>query len=564
MHTRFFSALSLFIREIRCTVAIAAGFAAMTGYAQQPPGYSPESPNDPPGVPAREVGPPASPRGNLDPGFQVNVNAAGLNILGDAANEPSICVDPTRPNRMAIGWRQFDTVASNFRQAGYAWSRDAGRTWTFPGSLTPGLFRSDPVLRSTSSGVFYYYSLSTLTSCEFFRSLDGGRTWGPPLPGFGGDKQWFAIDTTGGASDGNIYGCWSQYYGCCGNNVFTRSVDDAASFSTPISLPQGHVFGTLDVGPDGEVYLVGGDAPTRSTQIVTRSSDAASGGAITFDRSTQVPLGVMVLGTQYVNPSGLLGQASVVVDRSNGPRRGWVYVLCSVDPPGSDPLDVRFARSTDGGLTFSTPVRINDDPAGTNAYQWFGTMSIAPSGRIDVVWNDTRHAANPSQPVTSELYYSFSNDGGVTWSANEQLAQSWNHLVGFPQQQKIGDYYDMWSDDVGANLAYAATYNGEQDVWFRRIGDYDCNGNGVGDGADVSSGTSNDVNGDGIPDECQCLGDLDASEEVDLADLAGLLATYGLCEGDPGFAAGGDLTGDGCVGLEDLAALLTEFGRECP
>jgi hypothetical protein len=39
--------------------------------------------------------------------YQVNVNSFGENIVGDAANEPSITVDPTNPNRMAVGWRQF-------------------------------------------------------------------------------------------------------------------------------------------------------------------------------------------------------------------------------------------------------------------------------------------------------------------------------------------------------------------------------------------------------------------------------------------------------------------------
>jgi hypothetical protein len=50
---------------------------------------------------------------------QVNVDANGQNITGDAANEPSICVDPTDGSKMTIGWRQFDSVASNFRQAGW-------------------------------------------------------------------------------------------------------------------------------------------------------------------------------------------------------------------------------------------------------------------------------------------------------------------------------------------------------------------------------------------------------------------------------------------------------------
>ena len=83
-----------------------------------------ELPDDPPGfVPLRTLpsGPPT--RTVLHPRYdfaQVNVDSGGNNIVGDAANEPSIAVDPTNPMRIAIGWRQFDTVASNFRQAGWA------------------------------------------------------------------------------------------------------------------------------------------------------------------------------------------------------------------------------------------------------------------------------------------------------------------------------------------------------------------------------------------------------------------------------------------------------------
>ena len=92
---------------------------------------------------------------------QVNVDALGNNIVGDAANEPSIAVDPADPSRMVIGWRQFDTVSSNFRQAGWGWSADGGASWTFPGVLEPGIFRSDPVVGVDNQGVFYYYSLGT-------------------------------------------------------------------------------------------------------------------------------------------------------------------------------------------------------------------------------------------------------------------------------------------------------------------------------------------------------------------------------------------------------------------
>ena len=62
---------------------------------------------------------------------QVNVDANGLNIVGDAANEPSIAVDPTNPNSIVIGWRQFNTISSSFRQAGNGYTTNGGQTWTF-------------------------------------------------------------------------------------------------------------------------------------------------------------------------------------------------------------------------------------------------------------------------------------------------------------------------------------------------------------------------------------------------------------------------------------------------
>ena len=50
--------------------------------------------------------------------YQVNIDANQQNIIGDAANECVIAVDPTDLNKMTIGWRQFNDVGSNFRQGG--------------------------------------------------------------------------------------------------------------------------------------------------------------------------------------------------------------------------------------------------------------------------------------------------------------------------------------------------------------------------------------------------------------------------------------------------------------
>ena len=133
-------------------------------------------------------------RFNAFTSFQVNVDATGHNITGDAANEPSISVDPTNGNRMTIGWRQFNSVTSNFRQAGWAYTTNGGASWTFPGVLENNVFRSDPVLDYDASGDFFYLSLLETFLDNMWRSLDGGMSWANLAPAKGGDKQWFTID----------------------------------------------------------------------------------------------------------------------------------------------------------------------------------------------------------------------------------------------------------------------------------------------------------------------------------------------------------------------------------
>jgi len=55
-------------------------------------------------------------------------------------------------------------------------------------------------------------------------------------------------------------------------------------------------------------------------------------------------------------------------------------------------------------------------------------------------------------------------------------------------------------------------------------------------------------------------GDVDGDGDVDLEDLAALLASYGLCVGDPGYNDDADFNNDGCIDLVDLAALLANYG----
>ena len=82
------------------------------------------------------------------------------------------------------------------------------------------------------------------------------------------------------------------------------------------------------------------------------------------------------------------------------------------------------------------------------------------------IWLDTRNAANNTD---SQLFYSYSIDGGNTWSPNVAVSNSFNPFLGYPNQNKMGDYMTLVSDNTGANVAYCATFNGEEDIYYVRV-----------------------------------------------------------------------------------------------
>jgi hypothetical protein len=169
--------------------------------------------------------------------YQVNVDANGNNIVGDAANEPSICVDPANRDKMSIGWRQFNSVASNFRQAGFAYTANGGRTWINRGVLQRNVFRSDPVLNSDNVGRFFYLSLLQTFFDDLWRSLNGGQSWTNIAPADGGDKQWFTIDNTNSTGHGFQYQFWSTDGNNYGGRQFSRSINGGVTWMNPINIP---------------------------------------------------------------------------------------------------------------------------------------------------------------------------------------------------------------------------------------------------------------------------------------------------------------------------------------
>ena len=108
----------------------------------------------------------------------------------------------------------------------------------------------------------------------------------------------------------------------------------------------------------------------------------------------------------------------------------------------------------------------------------------------------------------------------------------------------VGDPNGGYYEEVGT----AFIYHGSIGV--------DCNLNGVADGCDIFNGTSDDLNNNGIPDECEeCPEDLNNSGVVDIDDLFQVLSAWGTCDDCPE-----DLDDSGIVDIDDIFAVLAAWG----
>jgi hypothetical protein len=97
---------------------------------------------------------------------------------------------------------------------------------------------------------------------------------------------------------------------------------------------------------------------------------------------------------------------------------------------------------------------------------------------------------------------------------------------------------------------------------FAGLRETDCNDNGNADACDIFDGLSEDLNANGIPDECEAVGDLNGDGIVNVRDLLALLAAWGVCDDPCPPACSGDTNFDCTVNWVDLLTLLSNWGAQ--
>src|SRR5207245_6923900 len=228
--------------------------------------------------------------------------------------------------------------------------------------------------------------------------------------------------------------------------------------------------------------------------------------------------------------------------------------------------------------------------------QFFGMLDVDDDGWIHVAYyqNETGSTNNGVLNASqANLYYTVSNDGGVTWAPDTLVnapADTLNYSdppldLSTQQYYLIGDYQQLRAATVsGSRSAYVfwTGYNQyrsdhylgdkqERGISTRVTPSVDTDGDGWLDPQDNCPAIYNpgqeDLNGNGIGDICEnwpCRANVDdtgsSQGRIDGSDLFPLARAFASCSGDPAYNPAVDLSPQGCVDGYDLALLASVWG----
>lgn len=359
-------------------------------------------------------------------------NPAGVNYV-NAEVEPWVAVNPANPNNIVAVYQQDRWSNGGARGLVTSVTHNGGSTWnrTFAhfsfcsgGTVSNGGDfdrASDPWVTFAPNGDAYQISLSvsadqTTSAILVSRSSDGGDTWSEPTTLIRETSAFNFNDKESITADPNnsnyVYAVWDRSNKPGENSsfnalhsfafrslpMFARTTNGGASWEAPRVILQSNanqftIGNQIAVLPNGTLVDVfalskgSGLQPSLNpfTISVLRSTDKGVTWSPVIDISTDQSVAVLDPDTGAPVRAGE-GIPDIAVD----PNTGTLYVVWSDSRfSGGAHNDVALSRSTDGGLTWSAPVKVNQTPGGAAAFT--PSVHVAADGTLAVTYYDFRN-----------------------------------------------------------------------------------------------------------------------------------------------------------------------------
>jgi len=327
-------------------------------------------------------------------------------------SEPSISSSPANPNNIFIG-------ANTDYGMGYYSTSNSGSNWT-GGDIIPGsvYYSTNPYVSHNNTGGLFLNYLDDYIVVD--RSFNNGINWGgrivvPSSTLY--DMNTIAIDKTPSSPYFNrIYTAWSNFNLAQPGIYLSYSTDNGLTFSAAqqIGLPiAGHYEqgAKIVIAQNGTVYCMWATPDLLSGIEDKIALTKSTNGGVTWSAPTYP---VTISGIRgYLTPNGIRVNSFPSVSINN---TGIIFVTWAQKnllPAGTDD-DVCFCYSTDGGASFSSPIRVNDDAINNGKNQFLPWITVDNSnGNIAVAFYDNRD----SYTIDScDIYVAISTNSGLSFT----------------------------------------------------------------------------------------------------------------------------------------------------
>lgn len=356
--------------------------------------------------------------------------------------EPSLAIDPSNPKHM---------VAGSVLQE-YYYSKNGGKRWKSKIMSSEYGVYGDPVLMFDMKSRVYYFHLASYAKtshldrivCQKSDDLKGDfdeGTFPEPNGTKVQDKHWTVVDPNSNV----IYMTWTQFdnYNSAAVEdssqiMFSKSIDQGETWSKPIRISKfggdcldddNTVEGAVPaVGPNGEVYV----SWTGPRGLVFQRSMDGGESWLAEELMIEKQYGGWTLDIPGVYRAN--GLPILKCDLSDGPNKGTLYLNWCDQRNGGEDTDVWIMSSKDGGVSWTEPVRVNQDDS--KKHQFFTWICIdQSSGFLYFIYYDRRNYTDNQ----TDVYVSVSRDGGKTF-IDHRVSQT-----PFVPSQEIffGDYLNI-------------------------------------------------------------------------------------------------------------------------
>ena len=420
-------------------------------------------------------------------GFGQNQNISLGNVFD---GEPCIAVNPNNSQHMVVAWMGYKFGENIVIKTKVTF--DAGQNWSITNSIphiNPVYGSADPTLAfDNNSNVFLAYidfsKVIDSGAVYVTKSLDGGLNWQNPVEvittfsdigKYPIDRPWMSIDKSAGINSGNIYittmtpsdfgpihsGLIQPPY----NPYFIYSIDGGQSFSNwryldTINFLAGSIIKqpmpTNCVSANGTFHAIYPSwvlSQNLSPQYILAST-SNSGNSFNYNN---------VLTTSG-NPDTLIKKASKLIAN---PADANHLVFITPDLMFGD-VDIIMIESYDQGVSWSSPIRINDDLQGNGKMQDLVWADFDSDGDLVVTWRDRRNSSANGYQTESEIWAAFRSKDSTTFSPNFSIT---SQQVAYDSVLALNgnDFMCVVLVNDTLNAVWGDTRNGKLNIWFQRM-----------------------------------------------------------------------------------------------